>query len=334
MKKILINSLKFLFPACASIIIMWWLFKDIELETIVANISSMNINYFFIGIAFFVTLLSHYIRAVRWNMLLHPLGYTISHSTVFISVLIGYLGNILLPRLGEVIRCSILKKTNHVALSSSIGTVITERLVDVISMMVIVFISIFIEFDKISSILFPMLSGMYKKIEGNYFLLFLLLISIFLVAFFYIIKKFFTSEKNLLKIKELFTLFLEGIQSIKNMHSPKWFFIHTFLLWLTYYITTYVVIIAFSSTEGVNLPQGIVILAMATIGMALPVQGGFGTFHFFVSQSLIWYNIDITTSKTIATILHTISIIAIIIYGGVAFLCFFFLKNKKNDTDD
>ncbi|MDI9355745.1 MAG: lysylphosphatidylglycerol synthase transmembrane domain-containing protein [Chitinophagaceae bacterium] len=333
MKKILLIILKFVSPACASIIIMWWLFKDMKIEEMLANISHINTNYFYIGIAFFITLISHYIRAVRWNMLLRALGHTISHNKVFISVLIGYLGNIILPRLGEVIRCSILKKTNNVPLASSIGTVITERIVDIVSMIVVIFISVLIEFDKISQVLFPILHQIYQKIQGRYLLLFLFIMSAFLLAMLYTIKKFFASQKILLKIQELFTLFVAGIQSIKDIHSPKWFFIHTFLLWFTYYLTTYVVIIAFSSTEGITLSQGIVVLAMATIGMALPVQGGFGTFHFFVSQSLIWYNIDSAMSKTIATILHTTSIVAIIMYGGVAFLCFFFLKHKKHDTD-
>ena len=131
--------------------ILWYVFRDIDLVNLFENLKSANFTFVYISVV--LSLISHLLRGYRWKLLLNPIGYKVNTFRAFIAVMVGYFANLLLPRMGEVTRCAILKKTDKVAIPASLGTVISERILDLILLLVLIFFTIIIEFKVLKDFL-------------------------------------------------------------------------------------------------------------------------------------------------------------------------------------
>ena len=150
MKKQTNNILKFICFLGLGVLLVWLTVKDItkqQQEDILVSIQKAN--YSFIGLSFLVGIFSHYVRAVRWKILLAPLGYQPKTSNTFFAVMVGYLVNLAVPRLGEVSRCGMLNSYEKIPFTEGFGSVIAERALDLVCLVLIFFITLFLEFDKI-----------------------------------------------------------------------------------------------------------------------------------------------------------------------------------------
>ncbi len=149
--KIFKSILKYSFTLIIALGLLWYVFRDIDLNILFEKFKKANFTFVYISIA--LSLFSHFLRGYRWTLLLKPINYNVNSFRAFIAVMVGYFANLLLPRMGEITRCAILKKTDNVAIPASLGTVISERILDLILLILLIFSTIIIEFKTLKTFL-------------------------------------------------------------------------------------------------------------------------------------------------------------------------------------
>ncbi len=230
-----------------------------------------------------VAMLSHVLRAYRWKMLLKPTGNNISLTNSFLSLMIGYLVNLAIPRGGEISRCYNLLKLEKTPVEISFGTVVAERVVDVISLAVLIAISFFVEWTKLAHFI-ESLNLFNQPSEGNgqwqIWILAGVAVVVVLSAIIYGLRK---NEK----LKKILLGFKNGVLSIFKLERSWLFIFISVLIWLLYFVMSYFVIIAFPETATLGFSAVVTLFAIGAIAMAAPLPGGAGSYHTLVPLGLV-----------------------------------------------
>ncbi len=313
-----------------AVLLFWLVFKDISLNDFASRLS--GVNYWWIIVSYALAIFSHVLRAYRWNLMLRPFGYELTTFRTFLAVMSGYLANLALPRLGEVTKCGVLKKNEGVSMSTAIGTVVVERLIDLVILVIIIVLDLLLEFDMIYE--FFAESFNFKGLEENKLPLIIgavLMVGIGVLGLF-LLREFLKREYEhpaLKKINEKLKELIAGFMSIRNVENFFAFIVSTVLIWVAYFFMSYVIFFAMPETSGLSLGAGLSILVAAGLGMSAPVQGGVGAYHAFVKGVLVIYGIEATTGLFFATLLHTSQVIMIMALGGLSMLISSFISAKK-----
>lgn len=314
---------------------LWYVYRDLSIESLLFQFE--NINYYWIALSIVMALISHYLRAYRWNILLQPLGYNLKTSRTFIAVMVGYFANNLVPRLGEVTRCGILKKNDGVAMTSAFGSVVAERALDLITLIFIATITFFIEFDKLNQFI---VDNFQDKIPNNDSVNGLILtgfgiilaIGIVFLILFKLFREKLHRNSLYLKIRQFIKELLDGFLSIKKIDNQFGFWASTIGIWLLYYGMLIVVFFAFPPTSNLSFLAGLTLLIMSGLGMSAPVQGGIGVFHILVSSMLVLYGVSAEDGKIFALVAHTTQFTTIMFFGGISFIISVFMKFRPSDA--
>ena len=223
-------------------------------------------------------MLSHVLRAYRWKMLLAPTGNQVTLGNSFLSLMVGYLVNLAVPRGGEVSRCYNLLKLQQTPVEVSFGTVVAERVVDVLCLIALIAISFFVEWDKLMAFMgaLPMSSGG-GLLKG---------LAIGGMALAALVVAFFMVKKNE-KVRKIVAGFKEGLLAVFRLKHNFTFAIISILIWLLYFVMSYLVIVAFPETKGLGLSAVLTLFAMGAIAMAVPLPGGAGSYHTIVPIGLV-----------------------------------------------
>jgi len=331
-RKLFFDILKYSATLGIAAFLLWYVYRDLSLNELLQYFD--DINYYWLGLSILIALLSHYLRAYRWNLLLEPLGYNhLKSYRTFIAVMVGYFANNLVPRLGEVTRCGILKKNDNVAMTSAFGSVVAERALDLIILVILAILTFFIEFDKLNMFV-------YQKFEENIpnssslttiFMMLAIIGLLLLLGLFILLKKFrhqLHQNAIYLKIRQFIKELMEGFLSIRRVKSPVLFWLSTLGIWLFYYFMLIVVFYAFPPTSGLSYLAGLTLLIMSGLGMSAPVQGGIGVFHILVSSVLVLYGISVEDGKVFALVAHTTQFMTIMVFGGISFIISVFMKKQ------
>lgn len=298
----------------------------------VARFKQVDLTWVYLSIG--LSFLSHFVRAYRWNLLLEPLGYDLKSGRTFLAVMVGYLANFIVPRMGEISRCGILQKTDNVPISTGIGSVVTERIIDVLCLLVVILITLSLEFDMLSEFFLSLISQKTEGLSPNNTIWFVLLfIMIVIGATYFLIKR--NSEKlkqNALfnKVANFLRQLVEGVLSIRKLKKGPQFIASTIFMWILYYLMTYVVIFSLEETAGLSITAGFTMLVLGGIGMATPVQGGIGAFHYLMSAGLLLYGIPENDGIFFALLLHTTNSVAIMVLGLISFFISMVIPKRKS----
>lgn len=243
---------------------------------------------------FFILTASHISRAIRWKILMKPMGYNPRFLNTFFAVMIGYLANLAIPRLGEVLKCTILGKYEKVPPDKLVGTILIERVVDVICLLVVFIVTIITQADLIGQYAKDTIAKYFLTGGTKAMLIKLLMLAIIVTlvyfAFKFIFKKY-GGNSFITQIKSLFDGVKTGIKSIRNLQN-KWAFIfHSIFIWSCYLGGTYLGFYATSGTEGLPVASTFPVLAFASIGMII-TPGGIGAYPHFIKEVLMLYNIE------------------------------------------
>ncbi len=330
------KSITYLIALGVAGLLLWVVFKQIDVKEMFSRISEIKYRY----IVFSITLMmiAHWVRAYRWRIMLKTVGYTLSTFRTFNAVMVGYIANLFVPRMGEITRCGVLKKTDNVDMTVSIGSVVAERLIDLLTLISLVLINLVLEYNLLSNFFKDLfqtkLSGILQNLYALYIIAgigFLVLIVLYLVIRIY--KERLKRIPLFLKIRNLLRGIVDGIFSIRKIDNKIGFWGSTVLLWLLYYSLTYMVVFSVEETSGLSLLAGLTILVTGSIGMATPVQGGIGAFHVLVSSVLVLYGIELDDGLLFATILHSSQVLAVIFFGGIGMIVTVLLQNKRKSND-
>ncbi len=316
------SVLKYIIPIGIAFVLLYFAFNNVDFAEFWAK--AKLVNYWWVVGSIALSYFSYLLRAYRWNLLLKPLGYPhLKMHRTNVAVLIGYLANLAFPRLGEVTKCGILKRNENVPMANSFGSVITERIIDVITLLLLILFTLLVEYDTLIAFFSNTFSGI-RNIEGLAWKAALVLVAVFIVVAILIIVAIRSGGRFKVIARQL----LEGIFSLRKLDNIPGFILSTLLLWVVYYFMSYIIVFAVPETAHLSWQTGIMLLVTSGVALAIPVQGGFGTYHTMISGMLMLYSIDKTTGVFFATLLHTSQIVAIAAFGGVAVLISLFMKKS------
>lgn len=305
-------------------------FRGINFQEIYFSLS--NAEYIWLLPSFFFSIIAHYSRAVRWNILIESLGYKTSTPNSFYAVCIGYLANTAVPRLGEVTRCSVLNKTQKAPMDKLIGTVVLERVIDVVIVFILLFSLVGLEYDVFGTFFLELLGSKFGFLKNIWLSVSIGLIAGGLLTFFFI-KKWGSRIRSLPFLGKLFE-FIEGIWngllSIRTINRPYLFIFHSFFVWGMYLLSTMAAFRCLQPTYNLDFGEGLAVIVAGGFGMAAPTPGGIGSYHLLVSEVLTIFGISKADGLAAATLNHLSQTIFIILLGAISFLMLF-LQRTKND---
>ncbi|QZE14497.1 flippase-like domain-containing protein [Halosquirtibacter laminarini] len=327
MRKIILKTLKYILFLTFGIGIFYYIYKDFDFNTIKQQLNN-NFNYWWIIVAMCMTILSHFIRALRWNLVINNDIRSVSLSNSFKSIMSGYFMNLIIPRMGEVTRCATIAKKEKVTFSEALGTVVTERIIDMIMLLSLTLLVILSQTKKLTTFLsqHPDITNRWENITSSNWSI---PIGIILISLFgWISYKILISER--LKKISIIQNFIQGIISIQKMKNPFLFVIYTIAIWGLYFLMDYVSFFAFDFTNHLSVMAGITVFVFGSYGMVAPVQGGIGPWHFMTVEALALYGIDQSNGLMFALIVHTAITFITFAVGGICTLLITFSKpNSK-----
>ncbi len=325
MPKRLLNVSKILVGVLLSVLLLYLVFRNTDWVAFWSKAASTDLSWVIYSIL--LSIIAYVTRAYRWNILLKPLGYNLSTGRTTLAVLVGYLVNLAVPRLGEITRCGILKKSDNVSMPKGIGSVVTERIIDFLTLIFLFLISLVTEYETITGFL----STFYQHLSVPIYLPLALTggFIIGLVVLFLIIQ-----NQNRLKEKFMVLLkgFIDGFLSLTKIKNPVGFILSTVVIWIIYYLMSYIIVFSFPDTSHLGFDVGFMLLVTGGIAISIPVQSGFGTYHGMIAGMLLLHGVDKTTGLFLATLLHTSQIVATALFGSIALIILSLMQKKKNPT--
>jgi len=302
-----------------------------DLKKIMWEIVSANM--FWVAVSGFISIVAFVVRAHRWNLLIEPMGYSPSLKNTTYSVMVGYLANYFVPRLGEVTRCGALSKAESVPFNKLLGTVIVERIIDVFSLLLCIILASFLERKRLGNFftvnIFEPLVSKFQKLGNSPLLIVtsILFITGLIITLIYFIKKSRKKDADS-GISKIIKGFIDGLRSVANLKRPWLFIFQSVFIWVLYYFGVYVSLFAFPFTSGLGAGTALFLLVAGGIGMSAPVQGGIGAYHLFVSQGLVLYGVLKENGLAFATMLHGLQLILVILLGITSMFLLFSARKK------
>jgi len=331
------NIIRFTVFLGIGIFFIWIFLRNLTADQKQEILTSMgNANYWWIAFAIPLGILSHYIRAVRWKMLIETMGYKPRNSNMFFAVMIGYFANLALPRLGEVSRCTILAKYENVPFQKSFGTVITERVLDMLVFFFLFFLNLALQAERLSGYIDE---NIYKPLQSKLHLSYdlsgafsILMISFILIFgfIFLIFRKRITTNKLYSKIKITIHGFVEGMKSLVKVRNHWLFYFYTFSIWTLYLLMAYIVFFSIPASSGLGLDAGLAVLVFGSIGIMV-VQGGIGIYPAIVAETLVLYGVASAQGYALGWLIWTSQNITIVLVGIISLILLPILNNQKNE---
>ena len=279
MNKQVKTTLKYLLFLGFGITLMWWAYKDVDFVAMKSTL--MRANWVWIVIALFLNYWATTFRGFRWNTMLQPLGYKANRWTCVHSVAFGYLMNDLIPRSGEVARCTLLNRAEGVPVDKLIGTVIMERIVDMILLLTVILITLLLHRDAVFQLFSWVDGGKGKVLIG---VLVFMVVGIF--VFLYILRKL-----RHIQIIEKIAIFFQGIGSglktIVSLKQKGLFVTYSLAIWASWTVMTVCMMNALDETSSLGIADALLIVSAASLGMIFPTQGGLGAYHFMLMLAFI-----------------------------------------------
>lgn len=298
---------------------MWLALRGLDFDKIQQALAKAN--YFWVFAASLFGILAYWFRAIRWNLLFEPLGYKVSNSNSFWSLSFGYLMNLTIPRSGELARATALYGVEKVPVDKSFGTIILERVVDLVCMGAFLLLTLIFKYDAIYS--FYKTSGL--TINPIYIFVF---IGVFVVGTFLFFKFKDRFKKNafLAKVIGFIEGIFNGLTSIFKLKKKGLFIFQTLMIWVCYYFAAYLVCFALPETSDFTIADGFFIIVVGTLGMMVPASGGIGAFHLALKLGISALFLSMGKSAEVgaevglsyAFISHTMQMVIMLIFGFIS----------------
>lgn len=312
--------------------LLWLTFRNQDLGEVVLKIKSANPWYILLAcLASVAAIIS---RALRWIQLVEPLGYKPRLGTTYHSIMFGYLANLAIPRLGEISRCGALRKSDGVPMEKLIGTVIVERLLDVVLLLSCMAAVLVFEYGKISGFLYEKI---YLPLAGRSgsgaFLLIIAATGLAAAAgAIYVLFRMPNPPSLIKRMRSLLIGMIDGLVSIRKVRRKDIFILHSLFIWFMYYLMSYLFCKALPETAELDAGAALFITVLGGLGMTAPVQGGTGAYHLLVSQGLLLYQLPEKDGVIYATLSHAVSTLLLILLGATSLFSLLFLVKNRNSA--
>ena len=322
-------AIKYILLLAVAGVFLWASFKGVKWDDFVAGLKSAN--FWWIGLSMFISIIAFLIRALRWRLIMLPLGRPIKIRDSWDGINIGYLTNFAIPRAGELARCGVIARKTGIPFETVAGTVVLERSIDILSLAIAFFSVLLFSWNTFGTFInFEIIAALERKFSVNLAWMAGAAILAFCV-FLYIIYKYRKKHPILRKITEIVKGIVIGLISGFKMPQKWLFIIYTVLLWVCYWLMSWTTILAFPAVYGLGAGDALFLMMIGGLGWVVPVQGGIGAYHFIISLALASvYGISQTTGVIFATISHESQALTMLVCGFLSLISFTISKRKTN----
>lgn len=333
MKKRLGDILKFVVFLGIGVFFIYWFLLKLDAEEKAAIWQSfLSARWGWVWGVMAISLMSHFVRALRWRLLFKPLKHSPTVNNTFGAVMVTYLANLAVPRLGEVMRCAMLRTSEKIPMEKSLGTVVTERIIDMLMFVVIVLLGFLLMFSSVKDFIYDSLSQKFSSLPT---LAGIAAAGVILLAILFVVYKLF--HDKLMKFSlyrkgvEMLQGCVDGVKSILHLgpKSTLLFLLYSLIIYFLYIAGGWVILNAFADTEQLGFQTAFVIYLFGSVGMMIS-QGGLGAYPVLVWQALALYGIGESTGLACGWLLWGSQQVVVLAIGLVYLVYFSLLKKKEN----
>ncbi len=319
MNKLIKKTLKLILPIVLGGFILYWVYRDFDFAKAL-DVLTHGTKWGWMLLSLVFGVLAQVVRGWRWKQTLEPLGAFPKTGDCINAIFVSYAASLVIPRMGEVSRCGILSRYDDVSFAKSLGTVVTERLVDMLCIGLITGVTVLLQFPVFTLFLeqtgtkIPSLLYLFTSV---WFYIILLCGIGVLVLLYYLMRALSFFEK----VKGVVLHVWEGIMSLRNVKNIPLFITYTVLIWLSYFIHFYLTFFCFSFTEHLSVLAALVMFVGGTFAVIVPTPNGAGPWHFAIISMMMLYGVNATDAGIFALIVHGIQTFLVVllgIYGSIA----------------
>lgn len=329
MKKKIINAIIYLITLGVCAFLIWYSIKDLTTEQVEKIKFALGKAHYILLIPIFIMgIISHWSRAMRWKILMEPLDMKPKSLNVFFAVMIGYMTNLLLPRVGEVVKCTILARYEKTPADKLVGTIITERAFDFLCLLLILVVAILVQYDLAMNYM----NSFFNKVNdesssSSYTSWYVLIGIILLIVGIYLSRNWLTKFSFVQRIKKALVNILSGIMSFKSMKNKKGFVFHTCLIWGMYMSMIVLGFHSIDETSHLSINTSLSVLSFGSFGM-IATPGGIGAYTFLVDEIVQLYGVEKAISVAISWIIWLVPTLIILLFGIISLIILPIYNNK------
>ena len=323
-----------------SLVACVWLFKKAYAGQDLAEVweQAKKVDIFWVATIALASVVCHTVRTLRWQMLLKAVNKDVSFTKLFAALMSAYFVNQALPRVGELLRPYLLNRSDKISYGTSLGTVVAERIIDTICLALLL-ISCFVFIGDITGDFFNThINGPLKGYFGDmpYWKMGAVFIGITMVLYL-IVERLqkkeqtkVTEDKPVNKVDEFADDSMKGMAAIASVESKLLFGLYTAVIWMLYFLMTYLWFFSLDETSDLGIREAIFIWAIGNIGRMVPVQGGgAGAYHYLVIQAFLLFGISAGVAGAMALLIHGLQTIIYIVFGSVSLVAYMLMTGKE-----
>ncbi|MDP4132293.1 MAG: lysylphosphatidylglycerol synthase transmembrane domain-containing protein [Bacteroidota bacterium] len=338
MKKNFLAALQYVFFAALAVFFVWLSVRGMDHEKWEQLKKAMDhAHYWLLVPVFSLLLVAHWLRALRWRQLMEPMGYRPSRLNSFFAVMIGYFVNLGAPRLGEVIKCTILARYEKVPAQKLVGTIVAERAFDVICLMLVFALTFVFQFDIISSLVHDYIYPLFQNKSGETAYRKIIFLAVALIVFLVVLRIVFNRFGHInivLRIKDILLGVWLGLISVRALKNKALFFFYTIGIWIMYLLSTWCGFFAIDETSQLSIADALTVLAMGSVGMILS-PGGIGAYALLVMETVALYHIPKEPyGQALGWLLWFGQFLSFVLFGVVSFILLPRVNRQKIKPDE
>ena len=320
MKKLIKKALKLVLPIILGGFILYWVYRDFDFAK-AGDVLRHGTNWGWMFFSLVFGVLAQVVRGWRWRQTLEPLGVYPKRTDCVNAIFVSYAASLVVPRLGEVSRCGILSKYDNISFSKSLGTVVTERLVDMLCIVLITGVTVLLQLPIFTTFLEQTgtkIPSLMHLVTSVWFYIVLFCAIGVIVLLYYLMHALSFFER----VKGVVLNVCEGIMSLRNVKNIPLFIIYSFLIWIFYFMHFYLTFYCFGFTEHLGILAALVMFVGGTFAVIVPTPNGAGPWHFAIISMMMLYGVNATDAGIFALIVHGIQTFLVALLGiyGMAVL--------------
>lgn len=329
--KVLSSIVKIGVPLLLGGAILWWMYRGFEWETISEAITSdMDWTWMWLSLPFGV--LAQVFRALRWQQLLRPLNYKVRTRTSINAIFLSYASSLVVPRAGEVLRCGVLKRYEGAGFSKGLGTVVTERIIDMLMIAVLSFIVVLTQVPTFAAFFAETgasFEGFFARFSTTGYLVTALCVMVIIAMLTWFMHHFQFFSKTRALLRKL----LQGILSVRHLQGYGIFILYSLGIWVCYFLHFYLTFFCFSETAPLGLVAAMVAFVVGTFAVIVPTPNGAGPWHFAVKTILVLFGVSGDLAAIYVLVVHTVQT-ALVAVLGLYSLVALGLTSKRNSSEN
>lgn len=326
-KKTFSQIFKIALSLCLGSAILYWMYRDFDFRRI-EHVVMHEMNWWWMLLSFPFGILAQAFRGWRWRQALEPLGEHPRRSVSVNSIFLSYAVSLIIPRVGEFARCGVLKRWDKVPFPKALGTVVTERAIDSLLVVIIIGITLLTQFTVFDKFFQKTGTHMDEILAGftstGWLVTAICGIAVLLLLYF-IVRRL--SIYN--KVKDMFKGLVQGVMSVKHVRNLPLYIFFTIAIWGSYFLHYYLTFFCFESTSSLGFDCAIVTFIVGSIAVIVPTPNGAGPWHFAVKTMLILYGVASDDALFFVLIVHSVQTLLVILLGIYAWMALNFTSRRE-----